>query len=100
MKRLLFAMICLPTAVTAAPVEDTCLQRNLGDAHTCSCAQKAADETVRPGLHSLIADHLGRRVDVAVIAAERGHSGAEALFDANEAFSKALKKHCQIDFGS
>ena len=64
------------------------------DAAGCACLQTLADGEVRVGLHGLVADHLGREVDVAEITAEGAHSDAEALYDAHAAFHKKAETTC------
>ncbi|MEM7545926.1 MAG: hypothetical protein AAF367_10360 [Pseudomonadota bacterium] len=98
MKPALIAFVLfMPVAVGAGEISERCQQEEMANAAACACIQKVADDTVRPGLHGLLVDHLGKRVDVALIAAERGHSGAEALYDANEAFHREASAQCSVN---
>ena len=73
-----------------------CETRGLLTAEGCACLQRIADDDFRQGLHELLAEHLAKKVNVAEIAAERGHSGAEALWDAHRAFHDKASKQCDL----
>ena len=81
---------------SARIIAANCETRGLLTAEGCACLQKIADEDFRPELHELLAEHLARKVNVAEIAAERGHSGAEALYDAHAAFHKKAEARCEL----
>ncbi|MGB0854110.1 MAG: hypothetical protein ACPGSI_12535 [Pikeienuella sp.] len=78
------------------PIETACVERQLADKTGCMCLQTLGNNTVREGLHDLIAEYLGRQVDVAAIAAERGHSGAEQLASETYLFRRNAVEHCSI----
>ena len=73
-----------------------CETRGLLTAEGCACLQQIVDDDFRKGLHSLLAEHLAQKVHVAEIAAERGHSGAEALWDAHKSFHDKASKQCDL----
>lgn len=93
-----FLICAAPFAAYAdkRPIEAACDARGLLDEAGCSCLQSLAETDLRDGLHDLIADHLGRKVNIAKIAAERGHSGAEALWDAHAAFHRKAEAECAL----
>jgi hypothetical protein len=95
---LLFASIAPADTKPPPPlVAQRCAERSLGSAADCACLQTLANGTIRIGLHDLIAQYLGRQIDVAAIAAERGHSGAEQLASEAYVFRREAQKTCGID---
>ena len=98
--RLLLALILIATPALAdgmGPVHKVCLNRDIGIDAECACLQRVADAHVRKPLQSVIADYLGKQVSVAEIAAAKGHSGAEAFYDANQVFKRYAKNDCAFD---
>ena len=79
------------------PVHKACLSKDIGIDAECACLQQVADAHVRKPLQSVIADYLGKQVSVAEIAAVKGHSGAEAFYDANQVFKRHAKNDCAFD---
>jgi len=99
--RLAFALVLLAAPALAAEqtglIHKACLTRDIGIAVECACLQDVADEHVRVSIHSVIADYLGQQVSVAEIAAIKGHSGAEAFYDANQVFKRHAKDSCAFE---
>ncbi|MEM7057680.1 MAG: hypothetical protein AAF557_08835 [Pseudomonadota bacterium] len=78
-------------------IHKSCLARDIGIDVECACLQQVADDHVRVSIHSVIADYLGQQVSVAEIAAIKGHSGAEAFYDAIQVFKRHAKDRCAFD---
>lgn len=77
-------------------IEGACLARDLADGSTCACVQQVADNGLRPALHGLVAEFLGKRVSTAQIASSRGRSGAESFEWENKAFKRDVRKECGL----
>ena len=100
MRSLAALLILLAAPALAAEdgkIAKACLAKDIGIAVECACLQQVADDHVRVSLHSVIADYLGQQVSVADIAAVKGHSGAEAFYDANQAFKRHANETCAFD---
>lgn len=94
---LLFCLLPAIGQAGEATVQAACYQRALATAEGCRCLQSLADETVREGLHDLIAINLGKQINLAAIAAERGHSGAEQLVSEHFLFRRRALAQCAIN---